>query len=324
MHLCPLCGAVPPRPRSGAGGPLLLAAGSGDDSAADLAIADLTRQAKSAPPELARLLRLIRDRIALQEKAAGLVERGLRRTYRALVEALREALGGARGATVAARAQSLALNLATLGSLLVAAGLDDLQAEVAAAQEDLVGLATDTVEAGGLRREVSATAIRAAVSTFQQGFWDARIIQPSAERLFDGLRSSITGESLDDAVDRLAKSLEVSIPQAVTEARTRIAEFDRAVTAQSAAEAGAKHFIYLGPVDGITRPFCAELVGHVFTDEQIAQMDNGQVATSPLFSGGGFNCRHQFSPADPALVEALGWPMGTDAMVRRANERAAR
>lgn len=324
MHRCPLCGAAPPRPRPGEGGHLLLAAGSGGDSADKLAIPDLTKQAKSAPPELAKLLRTVRDRIAIRDKASGVVERGLRSAYRALVEALREALAGARGATVAARAQSLGLNLATLGELLVAAGLGDLQAEVEAAQDDLVKLANEGLEAGGVRREVSVTAIRTAASSFQQGYWDVRIIQPTAERLFDGLRSSITGESLDEAVDRLAKSLDLSIPKAVTEARTRLAEFDRSVTAQSAAEAGATMFLYIGPVDGITRDFCAELVGHVFTDQQIAVMDNGITATSPLFSGGGPNCRHQFTPVTPALVKALGLPMGTDDMVRRANERAAR
>ena len=316
MHLCPYCGA---HPHSGGD---TYAFTEGDS--VDLAVADLTKQARSAPPELARLYRLIRDRIKLQDRAGKVVERGLRKTYRALIEALRDTLGAAPGETVASKARALALNAATLGELLVAAGLGDLQAEVEAIEEELLQLANETVEASGVRREVSITAIRTAASTFQSGFWGPKIIGPTSEALFQGLQSSITGENLDAVTERLARTMEISVPRAVTEARTQIAVFDRSVVAQSAAEAGAKLFLYVGPIDGITRDFCDALVGHVFTIEQIGRLDNGQMPTSPLYSAGGYNCRHQFTPMTPALVEALGLPMGTDEMVDAANAAARR
>jgi hypothetical protein len=291
----------------------------GDSEAVD----DLTRQARRARPEMARILRIMRDRIRTQASIARDIERGLASVYRDAIEALRDTLDRVPGRTVAERARRIALDAESIGAVLERASAPT-RAEVTLRQAELAELARDTVEAGGIPRAPSVQGITAAATQFDSAFWDATIIQPRAEAMMEGLRTAILAEPLDVVVARIAERLDASIPQAVTEARTQIAEYDRAVTASVAEETGADLYFYTGPVDGITRPFCSELVGHVFTSEQVARLDNSQTDASPIFSGGGYNCRHAWAPVSEALVDALSLPRGTDEQVDAANARAAK
>ncbi len=52
-------------------------------------------------------------------------------------------------------------------------------------------------------------------------------------------------------------------------------------------------FMYIGPVDKVTRPFCLQHVGRVYTRARIARLSNGQLP-DVLLTGGGYNCRHLF------------------------------
>lgn len=311
------------------GGSLSFAAGDGIDP-----LAELTAQAKSAPPELAAIIRIVRDRLKVQDSGATTIERGLKRVYAAIMDAISNALASVSGATVAERARRLSLNGDAIeriinGALAASPGLGadgrplpSLLDDVANAQASLAEMVAKGQVAVGLPAQASATAIRAAVSDFQRRFFGSTIVGPSVDRLLDGLQSSLAGESLDAAIKRIAEAQNASIPQATTEARTRLAEFDRAVTAQTAAEAGATLFAYLGPVDGITRPFCAELEGFALTTDQIGRLNNAQTAISPLYAGGGYNCRHQFSPITAKYAELAGIPFATDDQIDRANARA--
>jgi hypothetical protein len=58
-------------------------------------------------------------------------------------------------------------------------------------------------------------------------------------------------------------------------------------------QAGIEKFLY----DGMPaqRPFCKEHLGHVYTLEEIMQMDNGQ-GLDVLTSLGGYNCVHFWTP----------------------------
>jgi len=326
VSLCPCCGGLAPVRRGGA--PILLSTGAPVDP-----IAELTAEAKTAPKEVARIIRIIRDRLALQDRAGAVIEDGLRETYARVVDAIRDLLGTRPGQSVAERAQRLQLNEDTLRRILTDAGIGDLVGEVEQLQAELGVLVGEGLEAsdlpvsrapgpnGVMRPQVSITAVSTAASDFLRRFWEQRIIAPTTERLLEGLQSSMAGESLDAAVERLRTSLDSSVGVAATEARTRIAEFDRAVTAQAGAEAGATLAVYLGPVDGITRPFCAELAGLVCTNAQIGRLNNAQTAVSPLYAGGGYNCRHQWTPIGKRLAERR-FKFATDDNIDRANARA--
>ncbi|MFA5322922.1 MAG: hypothetical protein WC373_09640, partial [Smithella sp.] len=74
---------------------------------------------------------------------------------------------------------------------------------------------------------------------------------------------------------------------------TAIAQFDSAYMHEVCEQAGIEKFLY----DGMPaqRPFCKEHLGHVYTLEEIMQMDNGQ-GLDVLTSLGGYNCVHFWTP----------------------------
>jgi len=89
-----------------------------------------------------------------------------------------------------------------------------------------------------------------------------------------------------------------------TYARTAHMQFSRSVQASQAEKYGIKQFIYLGPIDDITRKFCIQHVGKIYSREEIEGMDNGQTG-NVFLDGGGWNCRHEFFAAHPDLANAI-------------------
>jgi hypothetical protein len=88
-----------------------------------------------------------------------------------------------------------------------------------------------------------------------------------------------------------------------TYARTQAHRTQQAFMNYQAEKIKAEDYIYLGPLDAKTRPFCAALVGGVFTKEEIMEMENGQ--SGDVFSdGGGWNCRHQWLAVPKDVVES--------------------
>ena len=119
------------------------------------------------------------------------------------------------------------------------------------------------------------------------------------------MRAVIVGEVPDisqlrsDFGSRVAANIE-------TEIRTGIQGFNRTMIIAKAEEAGLDLFIYLGPDDKITRPFCDARVGGIFTREEIAGWDNGQGLPADIYLGG-YNCRHQLRPVSREMAKALGY-----------------
>ena len=71
-----------------------------------------------------------------------------------------------------------------------------------------------------------------------------------------------------------------------------------------AEKAGIEKFLYVGPVDDKTRAFCLDLVGNVYTKDELESMDNGQTGMV-MTERGGWNCRHQSDPVSDGLAAAL-------------------
>lgn len=68
---------------------------------------------------------------------------------------------------------------------------------------------------------------------------------------------------------------------------------------------GMDHYLYTGPKDGITRPFCRPLINKVVDKTQLGKLNNGQ-GLSVRTSGGGYNCRHSWSPVTESFMKAAG------------------
>lgn len=140
-------------------------------------------------------------------------------------------------------------------------------------------------------------------------------------RVFAGLeelRSAVMRQVLagqPDFEDLIDRSTDQTGRAVETELRTAVSGFNQSVTNLKAEQLGFELFVYLGPEDDVTRPFCECVIeggrfqgqqiegGRVYTREEIEGFDNGQGL--PVFVyGGGYNCRHQWRPITAELAEA--------------------
>lgn len=108
-------------------------------------------------------------------------------------------------------------------------------------------------------------------------------------------------------VEDLADALDIEITEARTLYDTSTAVFGREIEAMKARADGA--FAYMGPVDAVMRPFCAQHIGRVYTRPEIDALDNGQLP-DPFRTGGGYNCRHVWMAV--SRLSELNDLVGTD------------
>jgi hypothetical protein len=124
--------------------------------------------------------------------------------------------------------------------------------------------------------------------------------------LVDVVRSQVPPE---EALEQLLQKLDGAAAKAATLLDTGLAAFDREVSTQVAEEAGVEWFLYDGPVDDLTRPYCAERVGKRYRLADLDLVDNDTGPNPPSRYCGGWNCRHRLVPL--LLQEELdAYPIG--------------
>ena len=142
-----------------------------------------------------------------------------------------------------------------------------------------------------------------------------------------GVREALIAMTLDTPVNQAMSSLAQSLEQAqgrqLTEINTQISMFGRTVTATIAEGAGLKYFLYTGPQDGLTRKFCSPLVNKVISEKQMNNLDNGQ-GLSVKTAGGGYNCRHSWSPVTDGFIKAANLSKATSKDIQDANKGGRR
>jgi len=120
-----------------------------------------------------------------------------------------------------------------------------------------------------------------------------------------------TSAPLADLIADVRAELDTTIARAQTAVETAIRGAAR-VTLVTQAERGGKAageemvYLWLGPVDSKTRPFCREHVGKAYTLAALKRMDNGQGLPVETFAGG-MNCRHALSPLTIEDAESEGY-----------------
>ena len=87
-------------------------------------------------------------------------------------------------------------------------------------------------------------------------------------------------------------------------AHDSLMQFDGQFTKYKADEAGITSYKYTGTTITTTRPFCANNLNRVFTEEEARdtwsnQRWAGKSGTDPFINRGGYRCRHSFIPYDP-------------------------
>lgn len=102
---------------------------------------------------------------------------------------------------------------------------------------------------------------------------------------------------LEDAGDRVFHNLK-------TEIRTTLMAYNRVTHIEKAKKANITKFLYVGPDDDVTRPFCQERVDQIFTLDEIESWDNEQGLPASIYLGG-YNCRHSLRPLSDDLASEM-------------------
>ena len=282
------------------------------------AIDDLTRQIKAATDaRLLQVLRASRAQLQLETKLDRNLRRALRRSKAEIVNAVKAAAERG-GLDELRRMRRDEMNAWILDNGLASSIMEitDAERETLANVEELLLASEDGFSAASLGGVGEALADQTI-----SGIYDDVILPDVQRSVRDALSSAAFTLEPSDVISGLDAALRSSEGRQITEARTRISSYGRELTAIAAEEAGLNHYLYLGPQDGITRSFCKEIVGKVYTETQVGAMRNYQLEPV-LTRGGGYNCRHSWSPVSEELIESAKLERGTDADVRRANQKA--
>lgn len=161
------------------------------------------------------------------------------------------------------------------------------------------------------------------------------IIQTAAvEGVFDdvilptvtaGVREALTNLTVDvptsSAISALSLKMQKAEGRQLTEINTKLSMYGRSVTAAVAESAGIKYYLYTGPLDGLTRDFCKPLVDKVVSNAQMRRLNNRQ-GLSVKTGGGGYNCRHSWSPVTMGFIKAAELDKATTKDISDANKGA--
>ena len=187
------------------------------------------------------------------------------------------------------------------------------QASMAAVQSALKGAfpgkaSKDDPVAISTRAEAEATlrASTAAVLDDIPIVWEA-----AADEVRQAIDRGLAGLPLDELIAEVSERLDVSTTRSgvLVEAAIRAA-YQRAtlIAAENAAQGTGEPMAYLydGPEDRKTRPFCQSVIGRAYTLEAIKRLDNGQGLSVEVHRGG-YNCRHRWSPISIEDAKAEGY-----------------
>ncbi len=217
-------------------------------------------------------------------------------------------LDNSDGKLIAERAslgRALALR-AEITTAMDAAGFGDLVTRAF----DLDDLAILTLKGNGIAaRAARQTPIDPNIVTALQELREADLLamgEQAADAFWRAALDGVIGSrDLADLVDDMADLADVTKRQARTLHDTAVSTYSRQVRQLGLPGEPDDRFLYMGPFDGRTRPFCRNLIGEVHTREEISRMSNGQIA-GVLLTGGGYNCRHTFQFIGSSTVEDLG------------------
>jgi len=239
---------------------------------------------------LAAVKRLLRTSETIHARFARDLSRVLREAERRMIPVLVDALNSP-SVTRTFDAEVLIAAREQLRLALTEAGYDALVADATGTRLDALIAkvqATARVEAAFLpdvRQGVMALQRVMHLDLLSQGDEVARQVWRAV------MRSVIGQVPTTDAVQDLGAALDISQAQTRTLFDTNVSVFQRQVSALQAPDSTEATYLYTGPVDGLMRPFCRDLVGQVLTRQAIQLLDNGQLGNVYL-TGGGYNCRH--------------------------------
>lgn len=276
------------------------------------AIDDLKKQLESeSNPDMKALIKSRLDILKKEVSVAQEFEQQLTKSTKKLQDAIARIIKEGRGQVL------LNMTPTELKNFLISEGLGDSIAYFEASQLDIVEMTNKAMKAidpnfvSGDINLISSTIQRASASVF-----DDSVIPSLSKSIKDAVNTVAIIGSTKAPLDALAQSFQRATSANTTQARLKISEFGRSVQAINADQAGIDLFMYVGPKDGITRPFCRKLVGKVLSKSQINKLNNGQGAGPVLTAGGGYNCRHSWSPVSKGFIKVMDLTVATDSEIK--------
>jgi hypothetical protein len=282
------------------------------------AIEDLTKQVKGARGPMASLIRARRDQLKIEVEAERGFTLALAKARKSLVELMTMASVSADPEFFMSFTDEQILDLILRGGLGLA--VDDfidattrIRASVEKSLEAVgVDLSPQAIPQLDLIQQQATTAV----------FED--VILPDFTK---AIKTALRSMSLQIPTEIIKSDLELQLERAtgrqLTDIKTQISEYGRSTTAIASAAAGLEHYLYTGPRDGITRPFCDVLINLVVDEKQMNKLNNNQ-GRPVRIACGGYNCRHSWSPITESFIEAAGLERATSGDIVAANAAAKR
>lgn len=287
------------------------------ESAAQIAVADMLAQAKEQDGARAALTRAKVQELKAEISAADQLARAMGESRKSLLDVLETAL------SMTSPEALLAMSRDALADFVVQAGFGMTIEEFLTQSDRIAAAALESIQV--LEPLATAASVQSKLDGFRVAAVDAVfqdvVIPDVTKAIREALQGMTLGVPQRSAMTRLASQLERSEGRQLTEARTKMASYGRQVTASVGESAGLNLYLYTGPRDGITRAFCKPLINKVVNEQQMARLDNGQGLPVKL-SGGGYNCRHSWSPVSEGFVEAANLTLATKSDILRANAGA--
>jgi hypothetical protein len=129
-----------------------------------------------------------------------------------------------------------------------------------------------------------------------------------------GILYGMEGYSLDQAISFIGSQVDVLGRRVAAEAFTGASMYERAVRSEQYKASGIELYFYDGPNDDRTRDVCLETLGDSRQGTGWTRAE-ANASSTPMISGGGYNCRHDWLPFVPeadALIEEMKKEAGID------------
>jgi len=286
------------------------------EDADQLAIDDLSRQVKGERGPVASLIRARRDQLRAEVEAERGFTLALKRARKQIVDLMTMQSVSNDPQLLMSFTDEQILDLILRGGLGLA--VDDfieattrIRASVEKSLEVIgVDLSPQAIPQLDLIQAQAASAV----------FED--VIAPDfTAAVKTSLRSMTLSIPMEIIKSDLERQLERAEGRQLTEIKTQISEYGRSVTAVAAAAADLNYYLYTGPRDGITRPFCRALINLVVDETQMSKLNNNQGRPVKIACGG-YNCRHSWSPVTESFIKAADLERAKASDISKANAGA--
>lgn len=196
----------------------------------------------------------------------------------------------------------------TSESALLDLSANELAATIESGSEDVVKTVVLATVAGVAGEQI-INQVRGRISGVQMESTDPNV-RRQQRKLNKMMKKGATGAELAAQVAVIKRVLPGNVNTAASVATAMktvvnnvVGEFNGTYAKNRATRNNVEMFEYVGPVDGLSRPFCADMAGARMSAEEIQNVWDssgwaGKEPGDPFVVRGGYNCRHYWIPIE--------------------------